>query len=93
MTSVILIDYGIFSYRQGILTMAEPALKEFTPLTPVLQLFPRKAQSGFSVIDIHWTCLEVTDSFLAVGSNVGKLYLYDRHRNKLEKFQCQVRIF
>lgn len=70
-------------------SQAQPIfLKEFAPLTHILRHIPQQAQKGLNKIDIRLTCISVVPEYVAIGSNVGLLYLYDRHKNSMQKLKC-----
>ena len=69
----------------------KPVLREFQPLTNVLQTVPQRLQKGLFSQDVEWTCLDVTKEFLAIGTNVGIVFLYDRQKRTVERLQCPVR--
>lgn len=69
----------------------KPVLQEFQPLTNVLQTVPQRLQKGLFSQDVEWTCLDVTKEFLAIGTNVGIVFLYDRHRCTVKRLQCPVK--
>lgn len=60
------------------------ALHEFDLMTKVLKAVPQKYQKGFHWYDITWTCVDVSNEWIAIGTNIGKLYLYDRINEKLQ---------
>lgn len=75
-------------------TMEPPSqqifLKEFAPLVHILNQIPQHAQRGLNRVDVKLTCLDVISEYLAIGSNVGVVFLYDRHKNTVERLSCSV---
>ena len=69
----------------------KPVLREFQPLINILQTVPHRLQKGLFSQDIEWTCLDVTKEYLAVGTDVGIAFLYDRHKGTVKRLQCPVR--
>uniref|UniRef100_A0A6B0VG60 Putative proline-rich receptor-like protein kinase perk7 n=1 Tax=Ixodes ricinus TaxID=34613 RepID=A0A6B0VG60_IXORI len=63
-------------------------LKEFAPLTHILNQIPQHAQRGLNKVDLKLTCLDVIAEYLAVGSNAGVVFLYDRTRNTVTRLKC-----
>lgn len=63
-------------------------LKEFAPLTHLLSQLPQHAQRGLSKIDVKLTCLDVIAEYIAIGSNVGVVFLYDRTKNVVTRIKC-----
>ena len=70
--------------------MSTAILTEFAPLTNLLRTVPHKAQKGFSWWDIEWTCLDASREFVAVGTDIGIVYLYDRHAGSLQRLHLKV---
>lgn len=63
-------------------------LKEFAPLTHLLSQIPQHAQRGLSRVDVKLTCLDVIAEYIAIGSNVGVVFLYDRTKNTVTRLKC-----
>lgn len=63
-------------------------LKEFAPLTHVLNQIPQHAQRGLNKVDLKLTCLDAIAEYLAIGSNAGVAFLYDRTRNTVTRLKC-----
>lgn len=63
-------------------------LKEFAPLTHLLSQIPQHAQRGLSKVDVKLTCLDVIAEYIAIGSNVGVVFLYDRTKNTVTRLKC-----
>lgn len=63
-------------------------LKEFAPLTHLLSQIPQHAQRGLSKIDVKLTCLDVIAEYIAIGSNVGVVFLFDRTKNTVTRLKC-----
>ncbi|CAN7999846.1 unnamed protein product [Ixodes hexagonus] len=63
-------------------------LKEFAPLTHILNQIPQHAQRGLNKVDLKLTCLDVIAEYLAIGSNAGVVFLYDRTRNTVTRLKC-----
>lgn len=70
--------------------MAAVKLKEFEPLTKILQVLPTKVHKTVYTYEACWTCLDVTKEFVGVGTNVGLVYLIERSTEKLQKINCKV---
>ena len=65
-------------------------LTEFEPLTRLIRAIPRKAQRGLFTNWVDWTCIDATREYLAVGSDVGIVFLVDRSNNHITRLNCQV---
>ena len=61
--------------------MACPLLQEFEPLTDLLVKVPHSIQKGVLMCDITWTCIDVTDDWVVIGTDVGIVYVYSRPRD------------
>ena len=55
-------------------------LQEFEPLTQLLARVPCRIQRGLLMCDLMWTCVDVTDRWIAIGTDAGVVYLYHRPR-------------
>ena len=65
-------------------------LREWSRQTNLLSKIPEKAQKGFATLELSLTCIGVLSDFLAVGTNVGIIYWYDRRRDTLERLKIEV---
>jgi hypothetical protein len=81
---LILMDHFLFS--------AMDPLVEHAPLAKLLSALPKKAQRGLFSQDITWTCLAANNSYIAVGSNIGTIFLYHRHNGALDRLTCKVKL-
>ncbi|XP_038633161.1 tectonin beta-propeller repeat-containing protein 2 isoform X1 [Scyliorhinus canicula] len=63
--------------------------KEFNPLYYLLNAIPAKVQKGFRNVFVHLTALDANEDYIAVGSNIGMLYLYCRRLNKMTKYNLE----
>ncbi|XP_069772557.1 tectonin beta-propeller repeat-containing protein 2 [Narcine bancroftii] len=63
--------------------------KEFSPLDYLLNAIPAKVQKGFRNVRVHLTALDANKDYIAVGSNIGMLYLYCRRVNKMTKYNLE----
>lgn len=66
-------------------------LREWAPLTDLFDKLPTKTGGIFSQ-DIKLTCLDVLSEFLAVGTNVGVIFWYDRKHKNLQRLRCEVSV-
>ncbi|OXU23452.1 hypothetical protein TSAR_001636 [Trichomalopsis sarcophagae] len=64
-------------------------LQEWAPLTTLLQKIPSKIQTGLFTQDINFTCLDAIADFIAIGTNHGVVYWFDRKTSQLETFGCE----
>lgn len=66
-----------------------PILKEHEPLTTLLGLIPAKAQKGmFSECELQLTCIAANGDYLALGTNVGLVFMYNRKKRCLDRLRC-----
>ncbi|XP_062903576.1 tectonin beta-propeller repeat-containing protein 2 isoform X1 [Mobula hypostoma] len=63
--------------------------KEFSHLYYLLNAIPAKVQKGFRNVLVHLTALDANKDYIAVGSNIGMLYLYCRRLNKMTKYNLE----
>ena len=62
--------------------------KEHAPLDYLLSQIPKKAQKGMLIqCDLHLNCIDANDHFIALGSNVGVVFLYNRKDKELERLR------
>ncbi|KFM61086.1 Tectonin beta-propeller repeat-containing protein 2, partial [Stegodyphus mimosarum] len=55
-----------------------PIFKEFLLQSNLLERIPARAQKGLSTFDIEFTSLDANGPYLAIGTNIGIVYLFDR---------------
>ncbi len=77
--------------RTGSLELNKCSLQEHEPLSHLLSSLPLKAQKGLSSIPIEYTCIDVSPEYIALGSTVGVVFLYDRLGQQLQRLNCKVR--
>jgi len=65
-------------------------LREWAPLSILLQQIPAKKQNGIFMQDINFTCITVLPEFIAIGSNHGLIYWYNRETQDLQRLRCEV---
>ncbi|KAG8040699.1 hypothetical protein G9C98_002695 [Cotesia typhae] len=64
-------------------------LREWAPLTSLLQQIPVKLQSGIFTQDINFTCIDAVPEFIAIGTNCGLVYWFDRASGDLQRLRCE----
>ncbi|XP_057323159.1 WD repeat-containing protein CG11141 [Microplitis mediator] len=64
-------------------------LREWAPLTNLLQQIPVKLQSGIFTQDINFTCIDAVPEFIAIGTNCGLVYWFDRASGDLQRLRCE----
>lgn len=65
-------------------------LKEWAPLSDLLQKLPARAQCGIFSYEVKLTCVDVLPEFIALGTNLGIIYWYDRQKKEMQKLRCEV---
>ncbi|XP_021379917.1 tectonin beta-propeller repeat-containing protein 2-like isoform X1 [Mizuhopecten yessoensis] len=62
-----------------------PFLREHEPLVELLSQIPRKAQKGMLIqCDLVLTCIDANEDFIALGSNVGLVFVFDQKKRTVE---------
>lgn len=69
---------------------SENTLREWAPLTDLFNRLPSKSQSGLFYHDVKLTCVDVLSEFIALGTNLGIVYWYDRKSKNLQRLRCEV---
>lgn len=64
-----------------------PVLQEYPLQSHLLYLIPARAQKGLSTFDIEFTCIDVDGHYIAIGSNIGIVYIFDRRTNNLKRLR------
>lgn len=65
-------------------------LREWAPLTDLFSKLPTRIQNGIFNQEVQLTCVDVLPEFIALGTNVGVVYWYNRKKNDLERLRCEV---
>lgn len=65
-------------------------LREWAPLTDLFSKLPTKTQIGIFSQEIKLTCVDFVPEFIALGTNVGIVYWYDRKKKDLQRLRCEV---
>ena len=68
-------------------------LREWAPLTDLLQQIPLRAQRGLFTHNLSLTCVDTLPEFIAVGTNLGLVYWYNRKKGDLQRLRCEVNLF
>ncbi|KAL0118876.1 hypothetical protein PUN28_009481 [Cardiocondyla obscurior] len=64
-------------------------LREWAPLAVLLQQIPAKVQNGIFTQDISFTCIDALTEFIAIGTNQGLVYWYNRQKQDLQRLRCE----
>ncbi|XP_035794699.1 WD repeat-containing protein CG11141-like [Anopheles albimanus] len=65
-------------------TTPPPPLREWEPLVELVGKIPPTVQRGLLFHDVSLTCLDSVDEFIAFGTNVGLVFLYNRKTSAVE---------
>jgi len=58
-------------------------LQEFEYLSTLLAKIPRCIQKGILMCDLVWTCVDVTDDYVVIGTDAGVVHVYSRMQETL----------
>lgn len=62
-------------------------LREWSPLVGLVNRIPATVQRGLLFYDVSITCVDMVDEFIALGTNVGIVFWYNRRNDTVEKLQ------
>lgn len=65
-------------------------LREWAPLATLLQQIPAKIQNGLFTHNISFTCIDAVPEFIAIGTNHGLVYWFNREKQDLQRLRCEV---
>ncbi|XP_076675567.1 uncharacterized protein LOC143372851 isoform X2 [Andrena cerasifolii] len=64
-------------------------LREWAPLAMLLQQIPAKIQNGLFTHNINFTCVDAVPEFIAIGTNHGLVYWFNREKQDLQRLRCE----
>lgn len=67
-------------------------LREWSPLSDLLSKIPIRIQKTFFYQDVNITCIDVLPDFIALGSDVGIVFWYNRSTGDVQKLRSEVSI-
>ncbi|CAH0401470.1 unnamed protein product [Chilo suppressalis] len=67
----------------------EGFVREWTPCTHILNLIPPRIQSGLFSNELCLTCVDAVSDYIALGTNVGLVYWYDRKKGNIQRLRCE----
>lgn len=70
----------------------ELCLREWAPLTEILELIP-VARRGFFPANLNITCIDAIEDYLALGSDAGIVFWYNRRSGEMQKLKGEVNIW
>lgn len=65
-------------------------LQEWSMLTDLLNKLPTKIQKGFFYQDLNLTCIDAVPEFIALGTDAGIVFWYNRKNGNLQRLRCEV---
>lgn len=65
-------------------------LREWSPLSDLLSKIPTRIQKTFFYQDVNITCIDVLPDFIALGSDVGIVFWYNRSTGDVQKLRSEV---
>lgn len=65
-------------------------LREWSILNDVLAKVPAKLQRGIFYSDVNLTCVDVLTDFIALGTDVGIVFWYNRCNGNMIRLKCEV---
>lgn len=66
-------------------------LREWQPTKDVFEKIPSKIQRGFFFQELNITCIDALPEFLALGSDVGIIFWYNRRNGNVQKLRTEVK--
>lgn len=66
------------------------SLREWSILDNLLSLIPTRIQKGIFWSDLDFTCIDVVPEFIAIGTNAGIVFWYNRKTRNIQKLRCEV---
>ncbi|XP_017002326.3 WD repeat-containing protein CG11141 [Drosophila takahashii] len=66
------------------------SIREWAPLTEVIEQIPARLQRGFFPANLNLTCVDATEEFLAMGSDAGIVFWYNRHTGEMQKLKAEI---
>ncbi|GBP50504.1 WD repeat-containing protein CG11141 [Eumeta japonica] len=67
----------------------EGFIREWTPCTHMLNLIPPRVQNGLFSTELYLTCIDAVSEYIALGTNVGLVYWYNRKKGNIQRLRCE----
>ncbi|XP_068620352.1 WD repeat-containing protein CG11141 [Battus philenor] len=67
----------------------EGFIREWTPCSHILNLIPPRIQTGIFSNELCLTCVDAVSEYIALGTNVGLVYWYDRKKGNIQRLRCE----
>lgn len=68
----------------------EGFIREWMPCSHILNLIPPRIQTGIFSSELCLTCVDAVSEYIALGTNVGLVYWYDRKKGNIQRLRCEV---
>lgn len=65
-------------------------IREWAPLTDLLNKVPVKVQKGFLQQELSVVCVDVLHNFIGLGTDAGIVFWYNRLTKDVQKLRCEV---
>lgn len=66
-------------------------LREWQPINDVFAKIPPKIHKGFFTQELSITCIDTLPEYLALGSDVGIVFWYNRQNGNVQKLRTEVK--
>ncbi|KAM3959369.1 WD repeat-containing protein CG11141-like [Aphomia sociella] len=67
----------------------EGFVREWTPCSHILNLIPPRIQNGIFSNELCLTCVDAVSEYIALGTNAGLVYWYDRKKGNIQRLRCE----
>lgn len=64
-------------------------IREWSPLVSLVSKLPATVQRGLLFYDVSLTCVDLVDEFIALGTNVGIVFWYNRKNGSVERLHTE----
>lgn len=68
----------------------EGVLREWAPLSKLLQQIPMRMRQGVFFEDVKFTCVDATIECLVLGTSCGTVFWYDRSSHFVQQLRLEV---
>uniref|UniRef100_A0A1I8N152 HPS5-like beta-propeller domain-containing protein n=1 Tax=Musca domestica TaxID=7370 RepID=A0A1I8N152_MUSDO len=65
------------------------AIREWAPLTDVFDRIPTRISRGLFPADLNITCIDAIEEFIALGSDAGIVFWYNRYSGQIQKLKSE----
>lgn len=66
------------------------SIREWAPMTEIIERIPARVQKGLFPMDLNITCIDAVPEFLALGSDAGIVFWYNRFNGEVQKLRAEV---